>query len=192
MRWESYRPSSGLSLRSVVALGVLLALAPLASARAEGPDPPPYYAIRNVNVKTGSGQTLAGVTVLLADGLVEAVGAGVTVPADAWVIEGEGLTLFPGLIDALGDLGQKPKDQPPAGGMRGGIRMTSCCRASGECPAAVELSRSRCAVTDLTGCQIGLGFGSVHVAIRIGHGVRRSGTGRVTTGGNPVAVCKIG
>jgi imidazolonepropionase-like amidohydrolase len=120
MRWESYRPSSGPSLRSVVALGVLLALAPLASARAEGPDPPPYYAIRNVDVKTGNGQTLTGVTVLLADGLIEAVGAGVTVPADAWVIEGEGLTLFPGLIDALGDLGQKPKEQPSAGGMRAG------------------------------------------------------------------------
>ena len=105
MRWESYRPSSGPSLRSVVVLGALLALTPLASARAEGPEPPPYYAIRNVEVRTGSGQTLVGATVVLADGLIEAVGVGVTVPADAWVIEGEGLTLFPGLIDALGDLG---------------------------------------------------------------------------------------
>ena len=39
------------------------------------------------------------------DGLIEAVGANVAVPADAWVIEGDGLTVYPGLIDALSTLG---------------------------------------------------------------------------------------
>ena len=43
-------------------------------------------------------------------GLIEAVGSGIDIPEDAWVIEGEGLTLFPGLIDSLTALGQKQAD----------------------------------------------------------------------------------
>ena len=52
---------------------------------------------------------------VLRDGLIEAVGEDVTIPADAWVIEGEGLTVYPGLIDALstwGIPGAAPR--PPA------------------------------------------------------------------------------
>jgi imidazolonepropionase-like amidohydrolase len=95
---------------------VLLAVGQLA---AESPEPPPFYAIQNVRVVTGSGEILDGATVVVADGLIEGVGVGVSVPGDAWLIDGEGLTLFPGLIDAMTTLGQK-QEQEESGGGRGG------------------------------------------------------------------------
>jgi len=78
---------------------------------AEPPTPPPYYAITNVKVVTGAGAPIEGATVLLANGLIEAVGKKVNVPGDARVIDGKGLTLFPGMIDALTTLAQKKEPE---------------------------------------------------------------------------------
>ena len=49
------------------------------------------------------------------------------VPADAWVIEGEGLTVYPGLIDALSTVGM-PGAAPAAAATRWTRR-----RARAEC-----------------------------------------------------------
>ena len=68
---------------------------------------PSAMAIRGARVMTVSGAMLPKATVLIRDSLIEAVGADVAVPADAWVIEGEGLTVYPGLVDALSTLGQE-------------------------------------------------------------------------------------
>jgi imidazolonepropionase-like amidohydrolase len=106
----------------------LLACSLFVPLHAESPDPPPFYAIEEVTVVTGTGRTVEGATVLVADGLIEKVGVDVEIPADAWVIDGEGMILYPGLIDALTTLGQK-KDEasgdgsggaPGAGSGRGG------------------------------------------------------------------------
>ena len=69
-----------------------------ACALAEAPS---TVAIRNAKIVTVSGPVIAKGTVILKDGLIEAVGENVTVPADAWVVDGEGMTVYPGLIDAL-------------------------------------------------------------------------------------------
>ena len=103
---------------SPLVLACLLSLMTGSSVLAEPPEPPPFYAIRDIRVVTGTGQTLERATVVIADGLIEAVGAGVVIPADAWVIDGEGLVLYPGLIDAMTDLGLK-RDEESASG-RGG------------------------------------------------------------------------
>src|ERR1700694_5280422 len=66
---------------------------------------PTALAIRNARIVTVSGHTIAKGTVVVRDGLIEAVGANVSVPADAWVIEGEGLTVYPGLMDGLSTWG---------------------------------------------------------------------------------------
>ena len=87
---------------------------------AERPEPPPYYAIRDARVVTAPGETLERATVLVADGLIEAVGSDLEIPADAWIVEGEGLTLYPGLIDAMGDLGQSRGEEPSRPGGPGG------------------------------------------------------------------------
>ena len=82
---------------------------------------PPLF-IRNARIVPVSGPILLKGSILVQDGLIVAVGEGLTAPAGAQVIEGEGLTVYPGLIDGLSTLGL---DIPviaaaPAGGRGGG------------------------------------------------------------------------
>ncbi len=62
-------------------------------------------AIHNARVMPVSGPVIPRGTVVVRNGLIESVGADVAIPADAWVIEGDGLTVYPGLIDGLSTLG---------------------------------------------------------------------------------------
>src|ERR1017187_2017681 len=66
---------------------------------------PSTVAIRNAKIVTVSGPVIARGTVILKGGLIEAVGENVPVPADAWVVDGEGMTVYPGLIDGLSTVG---------------------------------------------------------------------------------------
>ena len=63
------------------------------------------YAITNAKIVTVSGTTIDKGTVVIRNGLIESVGAGVTPPADAQVFDANGLTVYPGFIDALTSLG---------------------------------------------------------------------------------------
>jgi len=67
--------------------------------------PAAVFAIRDARIVRVSGPALERGTVLIRDGLIEQVGPNVAIPPDAWVIEGKGLTVYPGLIDALSTLG---------------------------------------------------------------------------------------
>ena len=66
----------------------------------------PAVAIHNAKIVTVSGFVINRGTVVVRNGLIEAVGANVPVPPDAMLVEGEGLTVYPGLIDALSTWGQ--------------------------------------------------------------------------------------
>jgi len=66
---------------------------------------PSALAIRNARVVTVAGPTFDRATVVVRDGLIEAVGPNVNPPPGSWVIEAQGLTVYPGLIDALSTLG---------------------------------------------------------------------------------------
>jgi imidazolonepropionase-like amidohydrolase len=68
-------------------------------------DGPVTVAIRNAKIVPVSGPVINKGTVVMHKGLITDVGDNVQVPADAWVIEGEGLTVYPGLIDALSTVG---------------------------------------------------------------------------------------
>lgn len=57
------------------------------------------YAIRGAKIVTVSGTTIDNGTVLIRDGVIQAVGTSVAVPADALVTDGTGLTVYPGFID---------------------------------------------------------------------------------------------
>ncbi len=59
---------------------------------------------------TVSGETLDRGTIVVDRGLITAIGVDVEPPAGAWVIEGAGLTVYPGLIDGLASL---PLVMPP-------------------------------------------------------------------------------
>ena len=69
---------------------------------------PSAIAIRDAHVVTVSGEDLPKGTVLLRNGLIEDVGAQVSIPADAWVIDGTGLTVYPGFVNALSAWGLAP------------------------------------------------------------------------------------
>ncbi|MBC7900052.1 MAG: hypothetical protein H7070_08355, partial [Saprospiraceae bacterium] len=63
------------------------------------------YAITNAKIVTVSGETIEKGTVVIRNGLIEAVGASARTPADAQVFDGTGLTVYPGFFDALTNLG---------------------------------------------------------------------------------------
>jgi len=87
---------------------------PLAVVNGQTPSP---VAIKDAHIFTVSGAELPKGTVVLRDGLIEDVGANVTIPADAWIIDGTGLTVCPGFIDGLSTWGI-PGAAPVAGGGR--------------------------------------------------------------------------
>jgi imidazolonepropionase-like amidohydrolase len=57
------------------------------------------YAIQGARIVPVSGPAIDTGTVVIRDGVIAAVGAGVAVPAGAQIINGTGLTVYPGLID---------------------------------------------------------------------------------------------
>ncbi len=101
--------TTGRALRLAIA-GVLVALPLLAGPP---PEPPPFYAIEGVRVEVGDGTVLEQATVVIENGTITAVAEDAAIPAHAWVIDGEGLTVYPGLIDAMGSL---PQPRRPPGG----------------------------------------------------------------------------
>ncbi len=83
------------------------------------------FAITNAKIVTVSGATIEKGTVVIRNGLIEAVGANVSAPADAQVFDATGLTVYPGFIDALTSLGiQSGQQAPPTGGRGGGAAAT--------------------------------------------------------------------
>jgi imidazolonepropionase-like amidohydrolase len=82
-------------------------------------------AIRNARVVPVSGPAIARGAVVMRNGLIEAAGADVAIPPDAWIIEGDGLTVYPGLIDALSTFGIPEAATPQQNGAgRGGATTT--------------------------------------------------------------------
>ncbi len=73
------------------------------------------YAITNARIVPVSGAVIEKGTVVIRDGLIAAVGANAKAPADARVFDGTGLTVYPGLVDALTTLGQPAPAQQRGG-----------------------------------------------------------------------------
>ncbi len=98
--------------RVLACAAALTAVSALARA-----DRAPVFALVGGRIVTVSGAVHEGGTLVLRDGLVEAVGAGIPVPADARVIDAKGLVITPGLIDGFGGVGlpSAPRPGGPAG-----------------------------------------------------------------------------
>ena len=60
------------------------------------------WAVKDARIVTLAGPPIEKGTLIIRDGLIEAVGAGLPIPKDAEVIDGAKLTVYPGLIDGLG------------------------------------------------------------------------------------------
>ena len=63
------------------------------------------YAIRGATIHTLVGDPIANGTVIISDGRIMAVGAAVTIPSGADVIDASGLHVYPGMFNAYSQLG---------------------------------------------------------------------------------------
>ena len=77
---------------------------------------PGHVAIEGARLVTVSDGTIERGTIVVENGLISAIGASVTTPPGAWVIDGTGLTVYPGLIDGLSTVGMSREDAPPEPG----------------------------------------------------------------------------
>ena len=100
-------------------LGTATLLVFASASLAQAPKPVPT-AIKDARVVVSADKTLAKATVLLRGGLVtDVLEADAKVPADALVIDGSGLTVYPGFLDAGSPRGfdaalRRPSGPPPA------------------------------------------------------------------------------
>lgn len=110
------RPLMRIQTGRVLGLAILLAALPAFSG-ADKPERPPFFAVQNARLVIGTGQVIEKGTIVVAEGLISDVGVRVTLPPEAWVIDGSGLTVYPGLIDSLTDLalieGRPEQASPP-------------------------------------------------------------------------------
>ncbi len=70
------------------------------------------FAITNAQIATVSGPNLSRGTIVIRNGLIESIGENVRVPADARVIDGSGLTVYPGFFDTYTSLGLSSPTAP--------------------------------------------------------------------------------
>src|SRR5260370_7210795 len=83
---------------------------------------PQYFAIRGAKVVPVSGPPVENATIIISRGLIAAIGKDLAIPPEAWVIDGKGLTVYPGLFDSFTDVGIPAA--PPASS-EGGPRRSS-------------------------------------------------------------------
>ena len=92
------------------AVAALIAISSIASAQNDGSQQNKTgragtFAITNVRIVTVSGPVIENGTVVIRDGKIAAAGAGAAVPGGAERIDGKGLSIYPGMIDAGTALG---------------------------------------------------------------------------------------
>src|SRR5215212_1391640 len=109
------------NVRLVVAISALwvasIVLFPITRAQRSAID---TYAITNARIVTVSGASIDRGTVVIRNGLIAAVGANVSAPPDARIIDGAGLTVYPGLIDSYTNLALPEASPSPSPGGGGG------------------------------------------------------------------------
>jgi Amidohydrolase family len=117
--------------RGLIFLAACILLLSATRISAQGGEPR-SFAIRGAKVVPVSGPVLEDATVVVSRGVITAVGKDVVIPVDAWVIEGKGLTVYPGFIDGFTDIGIAAA--PASGGGESGGR-------AGSPPSPAPISR---------------------------------------------------
>lgn len=96
--------------KTLTTLTILMVLAVASPASAAAPD---VHALTGVRIVVAPGQVIENGTIVLRDGLIEAVGEAVEPPPDARVWEHDGLTVYPGLIETY-TVRPWPEEDPAA------------------------------------------------------------------------------
>jgi imidazolonepropionase-like amidohydrolase len=113
---------------AILTLGILVCVP--AQLRAQGGEPRDF-AIRGVKVVPVSGPPIENATVLISKGVITGVGKDLAISDEAWIIDGKGLTVYPGLFDAFTDVGIAAAAAPASGGEGSGGRRAQGERAMG-------------------------------------------------------------
>ncbi|MBC7528030.1 MAG: amidohydrolase family protein [Chthonomonadaceae bacterium] len=100
-------------MKQVGKMCVGLLIGTVCSAFGQTPLLPKVYAIVGAKIEIGDGKTISKGTVVVRDGRIEAVGENVKPPADAEIIEGAGLTVYPGFVDSFSSTALKLPDAQP-------------------------------------------------------------------------------
>jgi imidazolonepropionase-like amidohydrolase len=128
------RRSVQLRLWAFVLLGVWTGLLATRTAWGQGGEPR-TFAIRGAKVVPVSSAPIENATVVVSRGIITAVGTNVSIPADAWVIDGKGLTVYPGLIDGFTDVGVAAASSPAQSGDAGARQQPVISRGPEDRPA---------------------------------------------------------
>lgn len=99
----------------VLTVGVAFVFAQTAPTVGLRDNTPAVHAFTNARIVVAPGKVIANGTLIVRNGVIEAVGDKVTPPADARVWDMKGLTLYAGLIEMSSDIGM-PKPPTPQGG----------------------------------------------------------------------------
>src|SRR5947207_12415095 len=83
----------------VFAIAVVAMVLPVFNVAGQMPVRAPRYAITNARIVTMAGPAIDKGTLVMRDGVVEEVGPSVAAPADAVIVDGTGLVVYPGMID---------------------------------------------------------------------------------------------
>lgn len=128
------RRSVQLRLWAFVLLGVWTGFLAARTAWGQGGEPR-TFAIRGAKVVPVSSAPLENATVVVSRGIITAVGTNITIPPDAWVIDGKGLTVYPGLIDGFTDVGVAAASSTAPSGDAGARQQPAISRGPEDRPA---------------------------------------------------------
>ena len=94
---------SRVSWRLALAVAPALLWPGALAAQFNEPPAPAAYALQNVTVVQADGSRMDSVNVVIRGGMIVALGVGAEVPADARLLEGDSLYVYPGFVDAQGE-----------------------------------------------------------------------------------------
>jgi imidazolonepropionase-like amidohydrolase len=161
-----------------LALTGALAPGPIAAAPPDPPDPLAVHALTGARIVVAPGRVIDSGTVVIRDGVIEAVGADVAPPADARVWDLEGLTVYPGLVEPYAVRSwPEEDDQEESGGDPG----------AGDPSPVVHAEREMAAwgLEDRAAGQLREG-GYAAAAVAPGSGLMRGWSAVVSTGDGPL------
>jgi imidazolonepropionase-like amidohydrolase len=88
---------------SLIAAAIVVCLVAVPALRAQGGEPS-YFAIRGAKVVPVSGPAIDNATIVISHGIITSVSRDAKIPDEAWIIDGKGLIVYPGLIDSFTDV----------------------------------------------------------------------------------------
>src|SRR5579859_4262450 len=121
-----FRLNSGSAARTAAALAFLPALLGRTAQAQQGP-----WALTNARIQTVTHGVIEHGTIVIRNGLIAAVGADVTAPPEARVLDLGGRTVSPGLIDLTSSLGLPAAPAAPAGPGGGAAAAAAAAAAPG-------------------------------------------------------------